>query len=473
MTNTKIVATLGPASSSPEMIRRLLLAGVDVFRLNASHGSIEERTLAVDNIREAAAEISLHCGILLDLQGPKIRLGTFEGGRAVLEKGAEFSLTTENIQGSALRATTTYADFARDVKPGDRVLLADGALELKVIDSDGTCARCTVVTGGVISDKKGINLPGVQLSTPSLTRRDMENLQAGLEAGVDMIAMSFVRRPSDVLRLRLFLEEKGASLPIIAKIEKPEAVENFKDILSESDGVMVARGDLGVELPMEKVPFIQKSIIEQARRAGKFVIIATQILETMVSSATPTRAEISDIANAIYDGADALMLSAETSVGRYPVEAVSVMDRTAAEAEASIRRLGFRELPHRDYVTHAEIVADSAYHAAKMAGAQAIVVFSSSGTSARLVARFRPPVPIFVFTPSIQASRSLSVVYGARPIIEPQLASTDEMMALMDRILIERGYVKPRESVVFVAGQPIGRPGSTNLMKLHRVGEGR
>jgi pyruvate kinase len=455
------------------MIRRLLMAGVDVFRLNASHGTVEERNAAIGHIREASAEIGVETGILLDLQGPKIRLGTFEGGQAVLEKGAEFCLTTEKVQGNSGIATTTYADFARDVKPGDRVLLADGALELRVLDSDGTVARCTVVTGGVISDKKGINLPGAQLSTPSLTRRDMENLQAGLEAGIDMVALSFVRRPSDVLRLRLFLEEKGANLPIIAKIEKPEAVENFKDILSESDGIMVARGDLGVELPMEKVPFIQKSIVEQARRAGKFTIIATQMLETMVGSAVPTRAEISDIANAIYDGADALMLSAETSVGRYPVEAVSVMDRTAAEAETSMRRLGFRELPQREYVTHAEIVADSAYNAAKMAGAQAIVVFSSSGGSARLVARFRPPVPIYVFTPSTQASRGLSVVYGARPILAAQMSSTDEMMALMDRILLERGYVKPRESVVFVAGQPIGRPGSTNLMKLHRVGEGR
>lgn len=473
MTNTKIVATLGPASSSPEMIRRLLAAGVDVFRLNASHGTPAERTAAIGRIREAASGMGVEAGILLDLQGPKIRLGAFEGGQAVLEKGSEFRLTTEQVVGNSTMAATTYADLARDVKPGDRVLLADGTLELRVLDSDGTQVRCTVVTGGIVSDKKGINLPGVQLSTPSLTRRDMENLDAGLAAGIDMVALSFVRRASDVLRLRLLLEERNASLPIIAKIEKPEAVENFKDILSESDGIMVARGDLGVELPMEQVPFIQKSIVEQARHSGKFTIIATQMLETMVQAAVPTRAEISDIANAIYDGADALMLSAETSVGRFPVEAVAVMDRTSAEAENSIRSRGFRELPRRDYVTHAEIVADSAYNAARMAGAQAIVVFSSSGASARLVARFRPPVPIYVFTHSIQVCRSLAVVYGSKPVIAPQLASTDEMMSLMDRILLERGCVKPRDSVVFVAGQPIGRPGSTNLMKLHRVGDGR
>ncbi len=299
MTNTKIVATLGPASSSPEMIRKLMTAGVDVFRLNASHGTVEERSAAVKEIRAAAAERGVNTGILLDLQGPKIRVGTFEGGRALLEEGAEFSITTEEVQGNAQRTFTTYKDFARDVKGGDRVLLADGAMELKVIDTDGVSARCKVITGGIIKDKKGINLPGVQLSTPSMTRRDMENLSAGLEAGVDLVALSFVRRPSDVLRLRLFLEERGSNVPIIAKIEKPEAVDNIKDILSESDGVMVARGDLGVECPMEKVPFIQKSIIESARRAGKFVITATQMLESMIENPFPTRAEVSDVANAI------------------------------------------------------------------------------------------------------------------------------------------------------------------------------
>jgi pyruvate kinase len=471
MTNTKIVATLGPASSSPEMIRKLVASGVDVFRLNASHGSKEERTAAVREIRAAAAAAGVNTGILLDLQGPKIRLGAFEGGQAMLEEGSEFVITTEEVQGNAKCASTTYRDFARDVKAGDRVLLADGSRELTVVDSDGVQARCRVVTGGPISDKKGINLPGVQLSTPSLTRRDMENLQAGLDSGIDLVALSFVRRPSDVLRLRLFLEEKGSNVPIIAKIEKPEAVENLKDILNESDGVMVARGDLGVECPMEKVPFIQKSIIEQARRAGKFVITATQMLESMIENPTPTRAEVSDVANAIYDGTDAVMLSGETSVGRHAIEAVRMMDRTAAQAEESNRKYGFRELPNREYVTHAEIVADSAYRAAKMANATAIVVFSSSGSSARLVARFRPPVPIFVFTPNEAAARSLAIVYGINPIVAPPMASTDEMMAQMDKVLVQKGYVKPRDSVVFVAGQPIGRPGSTNMMKLHRVGD--
>lgn len=474
MTKTKIVATLGPATSSAEMIEELILAGVDVFRLNASHGSPEQRTETTALIRSAARDIGTHISILLDLQGPKIRVGSFEGGEVLLVEGGEFNITTEPLIGNASIVSTTYGNFARDVKPGDRVLLADGTLELEVLDADGVTARCRVKRGGLLSDRKGINLPGAQLSTPSLTRADMANLDAGLEAGIDLVAMSFVRKPSDVLRLRLFLEERGANLPIIAKIEKPEAVDQIAEIINESDGVMVARGDLGVELPMEQVPFIQKSIIEQARRAGKFVITATQMLESMIENATPTRAEISDVANAIYDGTDAVMLSGETSIGKYPLEAVRIMDRTAKQAEESNRRYGFREVAQRsEYLTQAEIVSDAAYQAAKSSNAAAIVVFTASGSSARLISRYRPPVPIFAFTPSEQVARSLGIVYGVKPVIAPNLTSTDEMLTQMDRILLERGWVKARESVVFVAGQPIGRPGTTNLMKLHRVGESR
>lgn len=455
------------------MIGLLIDAGVNVFRLNSSHGSSEEREGWIETIRSESRQRELHIGILLDLQGPKIRLGKFENGQATLVPGADFTITVEEVLGNETIASTTYADFARDLKPGDRVLLADGSLELRVLHADGVRARCTVVTGGIIKDNKGINLPGAQLSTPSLTRKDMADLQAGLAKGIDMVAMSFVRRPSDVLRLRLFLEEKGADIPIIAKIEKPEAVETIAEILQESDGVMVARGDLGVEMPMEKVPFIQKSIIEKARRVGKFVITATQMMESMIENPFPTRAEVSDVANAIYDGTDAVMLSAETSVGKFPVETVKMMVRTAAQAEDSARRHGFRELLNREYVTHAEIVADSAYRAARMSQATAIVVFSASGSSARLVSKFRPPVPIFVFTASEKVARMLSIVYGVQAVVAKETASTDEMMAQMDRTMLERGYVKPRDSVVFVAGQPIGRPGTTNLMKLHRIGEGR
>jgi pyruvate kinase len=473
MTNTKIVATLGPSSTSEDVLLKLLQAGVDVFRVNASHGTSETRKECIRAVRKVAAGFGAHTAILLDLQGPKIRLGTFEKGEAQLNDGEQFTITTREVVGDGSTACTTYADFAKDVKSGDKVLLNDGAVELEVLTADGVAAVCRVVSGGVISDRKGINLPGVAVSTPSLTRKDMADLQSALEEGVDVVALSFVRKPSDVLRLRLFLEEKGLHLPIVAKIEKPEAVDNLADILNESDGVMVARGDLGVEVALERVPFIQKAIIEKARWLGKFVITATQMLETMIEHNYPTRAEVSDVANAIYDGTDAVMLSAETSTGKYPVETAKMMDRIAKQAEESIRQQGFRSLPPREYHTHAEIVADSAYHAARLSNAAAIVVFSASGSSARLVARFRPPVPIFVFTPSEAVARQLSVVYGVVPIIAPTATTTDEMMAQMDRVLLDRGLFKPRDSVVFVAGQPIGRPGTTNLMKLHRIGEAR
>jgi pyruvate kinase len=329
-----------------------------------------------------------------------------------------------------------------------------------------------VISGGPIGDRKGINLPGVEVSTSSLTKKDVADLRFGLEAGVDFVALSFVRKRDDVLKLRLYLEESDARVQIIAKIEKPEAWKNLDQILEESDGVMVARGDLGVEMALEKVPFIQKSIIERARKHGKFVITATQMLESMIEHPYPTRAEVSDIANAIYDGTDAVMLSAETSSGQYPVEATRMMARIALEAEASIRNEGFKNPPQREgRPSYAEIMADTAYRAARMQGATAIIVFTASGSSARLVSRFRPPVPIYAFTGSEVVARQLSVIYGVRPVLSPDPTTTDEMVGVMDRMLLERGLVKDRDSVVFIAGQPIGRPGTTNFVKLHRIGE--
>src|SRR5215831_3046767 len=336
MRATKIVATLGPASTSPEVIRALAENGVDVFRLNASHGTPEERTDRIRTIRQVSRDLDKNVAILLDLQGPKIRLGLFSGGGSVLKSGDMFTITTEPVEGNCERASTSFSDFARDVKAGDTVLLNDGAVRLRVLEADGVAARCQIVSGGPVGDRKGINLPGATLSTPSLTRKDAIDLDSGLEQGIDMVALSFVRKPQDILRLRLYLEEKKALLPIIAKIEKPEAWHNLSAILDECDGVMVARGDLGVEMDLEKVPFIQKAIIDQARRRAKFVITATQMLESMVENPGPTRAEVSDVANAIYDGTDAVMLSAETSVGKHPLEAVSVMERVACETDRSI-----------------------------------------------------------------------------------------------------------------------------------------
>jgi pyruvate kinase len=470
MPNTKIVVTLGPASDSEAAIRQLLLAGVDVFRLNASHSTQAEHAGRIRIIRQVAAELGRWTAILLDLQGPKIRLGKFDGGGCMLAAGSIFTIVTEPLLGDATRASTGYQKFAVEVQPGDRVLLADGSIELRVLDTDGAAVRTKVISGGPIGDHKGINLPGVAISLPSLTEKDLDDLRFGLEQGVDMVALSFVRSADDVRALREVLGP--APVPVVAKIEKPQAWENIDAILEETDGVMVARGDLGVEMALEKVPRIQKSILSRARRYGKFAITATQMLESMIENPTPTRAEVSDVANAIYDGTDAVMLSAETSVGKYPVEAVKFMARVAIETENSINAGGFQNLPAAADPTNAEILADAAYRAAREAKAAAIVVFTATGSSARLVSRYRPPVCIYAMTPRENVGRQLVVNYAVSPVLAPDVASTDEMLAQMDRMLIEHGHVKEGDSVVFLAGQPIGRPGTTNLMKLHRIGDG-
>lgn len=471
MPNTKIVATLGPASDAPSVLRRLLDAGVDVFRLNASHGTQEKHAERILAARKAAQEFGKHVGILLDLQGPKIRLEKFETGACELVAGSAFTITVETLLGNAERASTGYSRFAKDVKAGDRILLADGAVEMRAVKTDGVSVRCEVISGGAIGDNKGINLPGCQISAPSLTEKDLSDLSFGLKCGVDLVALSFVRTAEDVRQLRQRIEGAKVRMPIIAKIEKPQAWENIDSILDVADGVMVARGDLGVEMALERVPFIQKGIIRRARQSSKFVITATQMLESMIHNPTPTRAEVSDVANAIYDGSDAVMLSAETSVGKHPVEAVQIMARIATEAERSLRNRGVQEIQRRANPSYAEIVADAAYHAAHDASVSAIVVFTASGSSARLISRYRPPDRIFAITPSEAVARQLAIQYGVFPILAPDVSSTDEMMRLSDSLLLGGGELRDGDSVVFVAGQPIGRPGTTNLMKLHRIGE--
>ena len=469
MRATKIVATLGPSTDSDRILRQLFEARVDVFRLNASHGTQDDIGRRIEMVRTLSKEYSSNVAILLDLQGPKIRLGTFPQGPHVLEDGAFFTITTEAMEGNAEIGSTSYSDFARDVKPGDPVLIADGLVRLRALTSDGVSVCCVVEAGGPISDRKGINLPGVNISTPSLSKKDISDAHFGVEQGVDFFALSFVRSSRDVLRLRHLLEEVDAKQPIIAKIEKPEGWQNLDAILEESDGVMVARGDLGVEMAAERVPAIQKSIISRARERGKFVITATQMLESMIEHPMPTRAEVSDVANAIYDGTSAVMLSAETSAGKYPVESVRVMDRIARETEAALRKLGFADIWREGDLTIPEIVAAAAYHSARCAGVVALAVGTTSGASARLLARYRPPVPIYAFTSNEAVARQLSIIYGVDPIITPVMESTDHMLQEMERILIESGRVKPGDNIVFVAGQPVGLRGSTNMLKLHRV----
>jgi pyruvate kinase len=469
MANAKIVVTLGPASESPETVRALIRAGAQIFRLNASHGHWEQHAQRIQTVREAEAATGSPVGILLDLQGPKIRLGRFAGGACHLRSGARFTITTAERLGDETGASTTYFGFASDVKVGDRVLLNDGCVTLRALSNDGTAVLFDVVSGGPIGDNKGINLPGVKVSAPSLTPKDLTDLRSGLAAGVDFVALSFVRNADDVIALR---ERMGARrVPIIAKIEKPEAVQDIDAILKVTDGIMVARGDLGVEMSLEMVPPIQKRLIRQARRANRFVITATQMLESMIESANPTRAEVSDVANAIYDGSDAVMLSAETSVGKYPVEAVQYMARITGEAERGFKRRGFIDVARPGGSSDSYVVADSAYNAAKAAKVQAIVVFTTTGYSARLISRYRPPVKIIAMTGSPITVRKLLVNFGVMPILAPEVTTTDGMLDQIDSFLVQKGFLSPGDKVVFVAGQPIGRAGSTNLMKLHRVAE--
>jgi pyruvate kinase len=469
MRATKIVATLGPSTDSEQVLRKLFEAGVDVFRLNVSHGTQEDHARRIKAVRQLAAEFHAHSGILLDLQGPKIRLGTFKNGPYMLEAKTTFTITTEPREGTAEGASTNYSEFARDVKPGDPVLLADGAVRLRVLSTDGVAARCEVVSGGRISDRKGINLPGVQVSTPSLSKKDIADAHFGVQQGVDFFALSFVRQARDVLRLRHLLEEVDAKQPIVAKIEKPEGFQNLDSILEECDGLMVARGDLGVEMALEKVPAIQKTIIAKARKLGKFVITATQMLESMIENPLPTRAEVSDVANAIYDGTSAVMLSAETSAGKHPVESVQVMGSIACETEYAMRDQGFPDVWTDERMTIPEIIADAAYHSARSARVVALAVGTSTGASARLLARYRPPVPVYAFTADQNVARQLSVIYGVEPIISPAFESTDQMLHEMEVMLVESGRAQPGDNIVFVAGQPVGLRGSTNMLKLHRI----
>jgi pyruvate kinase len=467
--NTKIVATLGPATDSPESLRRLFDAGVNVFRLNASHSDWEQHYVRMAAVRKTAEELGVHVAILLDLQGPKIRLGEFAGGSCELQTGASFTITSKPVMGCSREAYCTYQPLPSEVKPGDRVLLNDGAVELEALSGDATSVQFRVVSGGPLGNHKGVNLPGVKLSTPALTEKDAEDLERGLEADVDFVALSFVRNANDVYQLRRRLEERESRAMLIAKIEKPEGWENIEGVLDASDGVMVARGDLGVEMPLEKVPFIQKRMIELARQKGKFVITATQMLESMIENARPTRAEVSDVANAICDGTDAVMLSAETSVGHNPGLVAQTMASIASETENWLRPKGFPDPLPRVTPSNAEIVSEAAYHAARSASVAAIVVFTTSGTTARLISRYRPPVPIYAFTQSPAVARQLAVSYGVHPIIAPVVSTTERMLLQMEEVIVDRGLLQPGDNVVIVAGQPIGQIASTNLMKLHRL----
>ena len=469
MRRAKIVATLGPATSSYEQIRAVIEAGVDVARMNLSHGSYEVHEEVYRNVRKAADDLGKPVGVFVDLQGPKIRLTKFESGPVMLEKGATFKITTEEIMGDVNICGTTFKGLPGDVKPGDLLLIDDGKVTLKATAVDETTVTTVVEIGGFVSNNKGINLPGVAVNVPALSDKDEDDLRWALRLGADMIALSFVRDASDIVRVHEIMKEEGRFLPVIAKIEKPQAVAALEEIIDAFDGIMVARGDLGVELPLEEVPIVQKRAVELSRRWAKPVIVATQMLETMIENSRPTRAEASDVANAILDGADAVMLSGETSVGKWPVETVEVMARIIESTEDNgldrIPKLGTR--PH----THAGAVSLAAVEIAELLGSKFVCVFTASGDSLRRVARLRSAVPTIAFTPSADTMRQVSMVWGSKTFMVKPVLHTDQMMSQVDEILLAQGLAKMGDEVVVVAGTPPGVPGSTNTLRVHRVGE--
>jgi pyruvate kinase len=465
----KIVCTLGPASASTAQVRALVAAGMDVARLNLSHGTREEHAAAYREVRAASDAAGRAVAILVDLQGPKIRLGTFEDGGVTLETGARFTLTTDPAaEGDASLAGTTYASLARDVTPGALVLVDDGRVRLRVDSTDGTRVVTTVLEGGRVSDHKGINLPGVRVSAPSLSEKDREDLRFALSLRVDLIALSFVREPGDLADVHAVMDEAGARLPVIAKIEKPEAVDRLSPIVRAFDGLMVARGDLGVEIPLEHVPLVQKRAVRLARELGKPVIVATQMLDSMIHHSRPTRAEASDVANAVLDGADALMLSGETSVGEYVVPAVETMSRIIEAVEPQ----GLAALPslRRRPETRPEALALNAVRIAEDLNAVALVAFTETGATVRHVAAHRNAIPLLAFTSRPEVRSRLALVWGAETFVVPRVRTTDEMVAQVDRALLELGRGRPGDPVVIVAGTPPGTSGSTNTLRVHELG---
>ncbi|MGZ4592131.1 MAG: pyruvate kinase, partial [Actinomycetes bacterium] len=456
-------------SSSEEQVLALVRAGMDVARLNLSHGTHADHEQVYRRVRNASDETGRGVGVLVDLQGPKIRVGNFAGGPVLLEKGAEFTVTTEDVLGDETQVSTTYAGLPLDVQPGDTLLIDDGKVSLEVIRVDGPRVVTVVVEGGVVSDHKGINLPGVDVGVPALTEKDVEDLRWALHLQADMVALSFVRRPEDVEQVRAVMDEAGVRIPVLAKVEKPQAVEQLEEIVAAFDGIMVARGDLGVELPLEDVPLVQQRAIALARRQAKPVIVATQMLESMISSSRPTRAEVSDVANAVLDGADALMLSAETGVGKYPVLTVQTMARIIEKTEDNaldqIPPLGGRPSTKGGAITRAAVeVAD-------VLAARYLVAFTQSGDTARRMSRLRSHIPLLAFTPEQAVRSRLALSWGVETFLTSYVKHTDDMVRQVDRLLLEVGRVQKGDLVVIVGGTPPGIPGSTNAMRVHRIGD--
>jgi pyruvate kinase len=465
----KIVCTLGPASSSLDQVAGLVAVGLDVARLNMSHGTRADHLRAYRAVRAASDQAGRSVGVLVDLQGPKIRLGTFAAGPVTLATGQEFTITGSDVPGDAALASTTYPGLAGDVRAGDQILVDDGRVVLEVLSARGDRVRTRVLVGGPVSDHKGLNVPGTALNVPALSAKDEQDLRWALGLRADMIALSFVQGPGDAAPVRAIMNEVGAELPLIAKIEKPQAVAALPEVIEAFDGLMVARGDLGVELPLEQVPMVQKRIVELAKDRAKPVIVATQMLESMISAPRPTRAEASDVANAVLDGADALMLSAETGVGAYPAQTVATMAKiiVAAERECLHAQSSLARVP----TTTGGAIARAAAEVGAIVGATALVAFTMSGETARRLARYRSPIPLLAFTPAPSTRSQLALTWGVETFIVPPARHTDEMVRQVETALLDIGRCEKGDLVVIVAGSPPGTPGKTNALRVHRIGD--
>ncbi|MFI1963766.1 pyruvate kinase [Streptomyces pathocidini] len=471
MRRSKIVCTLGPAVDSYDQLKTLIEAGMNVARFNMSHGSHPEHEERYHRVRKAAEETGRAVGVLVDLQGPKIRLETFAEGPVELVRGDEFTITTEDVPGDKNICGTTYKGLPGDVSKGETILINDGAVALQVTEVEGPRVRTIVIEGGVVSDHKGINLPGVAVNVPALSEKDIEDLRFALRLGCDMIALSFVRDAGDVRDVHRVMDEVGRRVPVIAKVEKPQAVANMEQVVLAFDGVMVARGDLAVEYPLEKVPMVQKRLIEMCRRNAKPVIVATQMMESMINSSRPTRAEASDVANAILDGTDAVMLSAESSVGKYPIETVKTMSRIVEAAEQELLSRGLQPLvPGKKPRTQGGSVARAACEIADFLGARSLVAFTKSGDTARRLCRYRAQQPIVALTTDAATRNQLALSWGVEPIVVPWVENTDEMVDLVDAELLKLNRYSAGDTMVITAGSPPGVPGTTNMVRVHHLG---
>ncbi|WFB07325.1 pyruvate kinase [Streptomyces sp. LX-29] len=471
MRRSKIVCTLGPAVDSFEQLKTLIEAGMNVARFNMSHGTHSEHEERYHRLRKASAETGHAVGVLADLQGPKIRLETFAEGPVELVRGDEFTITTEDVPGDKTICGTTYKGLPGDVAKGDQILINDGNVELRVTAVEGPQVRTIVIEGGVISDHKGINLPGAAVNVPALSEKDVDDLTFALRMGCDMVALSFVRDAADVRDVHRVMDQVGRRVPVIAKVEKPQAVANMEEVVMAFDGVMVARGDLAVEYPLEKVPMVQKRLIELCRRNAKPVIVATQMMESMITNSRPTRAEASDVANAILDGADAVMLSAESSVGQYPIETVKTMSKIVQAAEEELLSKGLQPLvPGKKPRTQGGSVARAACEIADFLGATSLVAFTKSGDTARRLSRYRAQQPILAFTTDESTRNQLTLSWGVESFVVPYVENTDGMVDLVDAELLKLNRYAAGDTMIITAGSPPGIPGTTNMVRVHHLG---